>query len=213
MYEESQRMPFIIRYPRAIKPGARTDAIVENVDFAPTLLDFAHVTVPALMQGRSFKSICETGREPADWKQAAYYRYWMHLAHHDNPGHLGLRTKEYKLIYYYGVSRDGVAPATPPGWELYDLKKDPQELVNVYDEPSYANVVAGLKRQLAARRRQVGDDGKDYPAVEAVVQEFWNYDDPARAKAVQISHEFLAKLKATPAPTPAPKAKRAPNAR
>ncbi len=212
MYEESQRMPFIIRYPQGVKPGTRTNAIVENVDFAPTLLDFAGVTAPAVMQGRSFKSICETGREPADWKQAAYYRYWMHLAHHDNPGHLGLRTKEYKLIYYYGVSRDGKSPATPPAWELYDLRKDPQELVNVYDEPAYANVVSELKHQLAARRQQIGDDGRDYPEVEAVVQEFWNYDASARAKAVQISHEFLAKMKAAPAPTVPKKGKREPGA-
>jgi N-acetylglucosamine-6-sulfatase len=196
MYEESQRMPFIIRHPQKVKPGTRTDAIIENVDFAPTLLDFAHVPVPAVMQGRSFRSICETGREPADWKQAAYYRYWMHLAHHDNPAHLGLRTKHYKLIYYYGVSRDGKQPATPPAWELYDLTKDPQELVNIYDEPSYEGVVTDLKRQLASRRQEIGDDGQDYPEVEAVVREFWNYDAPARAKAIQISHEFLAKMKA-----------------
>lgn len=135
----------------------------------------------------------------------------MHLAHHDNPGHLGLRTKEYKLIYYYGVSRDGKLPSTPPAWELYDLTKDPQELVNVYDEPAYANIVTDLKRELASRRQQIGDDGQDYPEIEAVVQEFWNYDAPARAKAVQISHEFLAKMKAALAPTVPKKGKRVPD--
>ena len=50
----------------------------------------------------SFRSICETGREPAGWKQAAYYRYWMHMAHHDNPGEMAIRTKTHKLIYFYG---------------------------------------------------------------------------------------------------------------
>ena len=198
MYEESERMPFIIRYPKTIQPGSRSDAIVENVDFAPTLLDFAGVKTPEVMQGVSFKSICETAKEPAAWKKAAYYRYWMHMASHDNPGHLGLRTKDYKLIFYYGMDLAGKqgAPRTPPGWELYDLKKDPQELVNVYDHPEYASVVADLKKQLADRRRKIGDDGSDYPQVEAVVQEFWNYDAAARAKAVQMSHDYRANKEA-----------------
>ena len=124
MYEESMRMPFLIRYPKSIKPGTRSDAIVENVDFAPTMLAFAGLETPGYMQGRSFKAICDTGKEPADWKQAAYYRYWMHMAHHDNPGHVGIRTKEHKLIFYYGCTYKG-DEQTPPGWELYNLKNDP----------------------------------------------------------------------------------------
>ncbi len=192
IYEESLRMPFIIRYPPAIKAGSSTSAILENVDFAPTLLDFAGIKAPKSMQGRSFKSICETGTEPGDWKQAAYYRYWMHMAHHDNPAHLGLRTKDYKLIFYYGMARDGKTPRTPPAWELYDLRNDPHELVNVYGDAAYADAVAELKSQLAKRRKSIGDDGKDYPEIEAVVQEFWIYDEAARAKAEQMSHDYRA---------------------
>jgi len=201
MYEESLRMPFIIRYPGAIKAGSRTNSIIENVDFAPTLLDFAGVKAPEVMQGRSFKTICETNTEPADWKQSAYYRYWMHLWHHDNPGMMGLRTKTHKLIFYYGMGRDDKYPRTPPAWELYDLKKDPHEVVNVYDDPAYASVVTDMKQQLSARRKAIGDDGKDYPEIEAVVQEFWNYDAAARAKAEQISHDFRAWMEAHPAPS------------
>ena len=100
MYEESLRMPFLIRYPKSIKAGTRSDAIVENVDYGPTLLAFAGVDTPQVMQGKSFRSICETGEEPDGWKQESYYRYWMHLAHHDNPGHLGIRTNDYKLLFY-----------------------------------------------------------------------------------------------------------------
>ncbi|HAA88480.1 MAG TPA: acetylglucosamine-6-sulfatase, partial [Verrucomicrobiales bacterium] len=113
MYEESMRMPFLIRYPATIKAGSRTDAVVGNVDFAPTILDFAGVKKPSYMQGRSFKSICETGKEPKDWPNEAYYRYWMHMAHHDNPGHVGIRTKRYKLIYFYGADYQG-NNQTPP---------------------------------------------------------------------------------------------------
>lgn len=190
IYEESMRMPFLIRYPETIEAGLRTDAIVENVDYAPTLLGFAGADTPDYMQGRSFKAICESGKEPGDWKDAAYYRYWMHMAHHDNPGHLGLRTKRYKLIYYYGADYEG-GYRTPPGWELYDLEKDPTEIRNVYDDPEYAEVVTELKVRLAKLREEVGDDGSDFPETEKVVQEFWDYDSEDRARAIEISNEFL----------------------
>jgi len=190
MYEESMRMPFLVRYPETIAAGSRTDAIVENVDFAPTMLAFAGVKTPDYMQGRSFKEICEGADEPADWKKEAYYRYWMHMAHHDNPGHMGIRTKRYKLIYYYGCNYQGEY-RTPPGWELYDLKNDPTEVVNQYDNPEFSSVVADLKKRLAALRKKVGDTGEDFPKVEKIVQEFWDYDEADRAKAEKISTEFL----------------------
>ena len=145
------------------------------------------------MQGRSFRTICETGIEPTDWTKDAYYRYWMHMAHHDNPGCLGLRTKDFKLIYYYGMARNddyNHGLRTPPAWELYDLRNDPQELVNIYDNPAYAPIVKDLKQRLAARRMEIGDDGSDYPQIESVVREFWDYDAVARDKAVQLSHQY-----------------------
>jgi N-acetylglucosamine-6-sulfatase len=190
MYEESIRMPFLIRYPKSIQAGSRTDAIVENVDYAPTMLAFAGVKTPSYMQGRSFKDICETGQEPAGWKKAAYYRYWMHMAHHDNPGHVGIRTKTHKLIFYYGAKYDG-SYRTPPGWELYDLTNDPQELVNICDDPANAGLVMTLKEELAALRKKVGDTGEDFPEVEKIIQEFWDYDEADREQARVISGAFL----------------------
>ncbi len=190
MYDESQRMPFLIRYPKAIAAGQRFDTIIENVDYAPTLLDMAGADIPPSVQGHSFKSLLESGQEPKGWKQEAYYRYWMHMAHHDNPGHLGIRTKTHKLIYYYGGNYDG-GYRTPPGWELYDLVNDPQETVNIIDDPSQAELVASLKERLAETRRRVGDDGSHFPKCEAVVQEFWDYDADDRAAAREISHRFL----------------------
>ena len=189
-YDPSMRMPFIVRYPKTIKAGTRSDAIVENVDYPALMLDFASIPAPGSMQGRSFKSICETGREPEGWKQAAYYRYWMHMAHHDNPGVLAIRNKTHKLIYYYGCNYDG-GYRTPPGWELYDLKKDSAEINNVYDDPAYAPVRDRLKKQLAALREKVGDDGSHYPAAEKVLQEFWDYDSVDREKARKISRDYL----------------------
>jgi len=188
-YDKSMRMPFIVRYPKSIPAGVRSDAIVENVDYPALMLDFAGVQIPASIQGRSFKQICETGKEPADWKQAAYYRYWMHMAHHDNPGEMAIRTKTHKLIYFYGCDYKG-ENQTPPGWELYDLTKDPDELNNVYDHPDYRTVRDQLKQQFAELRTQVGDDGSHYPECEKVVQEFWDYDAADRQKAIEISRAF-----------------------
>ncbi len=195
MYEESQRMPFLVRYPKTVPAGQRFDTIIENVDYGPTMLEFAAAEIPATVQGRSFKSMLESGEEPEDWKQTAYYRYWMHMAHHDNPGHMGIRTKTHKLIYYYGCNYDG-GYQTPAGWELYDLVNDPQETRNMYHEPEHAELAARLKSQLAETRQRVGDDGSHYPACEAIVQEFWDYDEADQAKAREISHQYLKRRRA-----------------
>ncbi len=189
MYDPSQRMPFLVRYPKTIPAGTRSDAIIENVDFPALMLDFAGVETPETMQGRSFRRICETGKEPDGWKKVAYYRYWMHMAHHWNPSHFGIRTKEYKLIFYYACDMKG-GNQTPPGWELYDLKKDPAEVNNVYDDPAYAEVAKRMKRQLGDVRRTVKDTDEQFPEMRAVIDEFWDYDAADRAKAIQISHDY-----------------------
>ena len=195
MYEESMRMPLLIRYPKSIQKGQRFDTIIENVDFAPTLLDFAGASIPKSVQGSSFKSILETGKEKEEWKKAAYYRYWMHMAHHDNPAHIGMRTKRYKLIYFYGCNYQGEYQ-TPAGWELYDMKKDPQETKNIYDDPKNAKLVSSLKNWMAKLRKKVGDDGSHYPACEEIVQEFWDYSEADQEKARKISGEYLSRRKA-----------------
>jgi N-acetylglucosamine-6-sulfatase len=190
MYEESQRMPFLVRYPPTVPAGQRLDSLVENVDYGPTMLDFAGAKIPPSVQGRSFKSLLETGRERDDWKQEAYYRYWMHMAHHDNPGHMGIRTKTHKLIYYYGCNYDG-GYQTPAGWELYDLVHDPHETRNLYHDPVHAKLATNLKARLAETRKRVSDDGTHFPKCEAIVQEFWDYDEADQAKAREISHRYL----------------------
>ncbi len=169
MYEESLRMPFVVRYPESIPAGTRSDAIINNVDFAPTILDIAGVAAPDFMQGRSFRKILEGAREPEDWPEATYYRYWMHMAHHDNPAHYGIRTKEFKLIFFYGLPLDApgaVQEPTEPHWELYDLRTDPQEMNNVIDDPEYAETVQTLKQQLTKLKEQVGDTDDDDPELQ-----------------------------------------------
>ncbi|MGB7323727.1 MAG: sulfatase [Rubripirellula sp.] len=195
-YDPSERMPLIVRYPKAIPAGIRSDAIIENVDFPAMLMDFAGAEIPASVQGQSFRSICETGKEPADWKPATYYRYWMHMAHHDNPGEMAIRTKTHKLIFFYGCDYEG-GEQTPPAWELYDMVKDPEELNNVYDDAAYTTIRDELKTQFAALRKHVGDDGSHYPKAEAVVQEFWDYDEADRKKAIAISADFRKRREAS----------------
>ncbi len=151
MYEESLRMPFVVRYPGQVAEGSVNDDIVLNADFAPTFLDYAGVKTPGFMQGRSFAPLLE-GNTPADWRDAMYYRYFMHKAHHNVYAHYGIRTDRYKLIYYY------LDDPGPREWELFDLQEDPAELSNVYAEPAYANVVADLKQRLRDLRAYYGDE-------------------------------------------------------
>ncbi|MHC4620049.1 MAG: sulfatase family protein [Planctomycetota bacterium] len=160
MYEESLRMPLIVRYPREIKPESAGDDIVLNVDFAGTFLDYAGVPVPGDMQGRSLRPLLR-GRTPEDWRTSMYYRYWMHGAHFNVAGHFGVRTKRYKLIYYYGLplnAKGAKKKPTPPEWELFDLQQDPKEMNNVYHDPAYKGVVKKLKTELIRLRRELEDD-------------------------------------------------------
>lgn len=160
MYEESLRMPFLIRYPRAIKPKTVNTDIALNVDFAPTFLDYAGAGIPAEMQGRSFRANLE-GHTPKNWRRSMYYRYWMHNSNdHHVPAHYGVRTKRYKLIYYYGkpLGMKGAAdPPTAPEWELYDIVKDPHEMHNLYADPKHAKIIAELKRELSRLQTELQD--------------------------------------------------------
>ena len=160
MYEESLRMPFVIRYPREIAAGSVCQNMILNVDFPATWLDYANVALPERFQGTSFRELLN-GRLPDDWQTSMYYRYWMHLAHHHVYAHYGLRTLHYKLIYYYGdaLGQPGaIDDPRDPEWELFDLDQDPHELMNVYDDPTYAEVVKELTDELHRLQAQLGDE-------------------------------------------------------
>lgn len=160
MYEESLRMPFVLRYPNEVKPASVSDDIVLNVDFAPTFLDMAGIDVPAGFQGSSFRSILQ-GSTPPDWRQAMYYRYWMHKAHHNVYAHYGVRTHHHKLIYYYSDAlgqQGAIDESCEPEWELFDLDNDPREMNNVYDDIRYSAVRKELKDELHRLQEEVGDE-------------------------------------------------------
>jgi arylsulfatase A-like enzyme len=160
MYEESLRMPLLIRYPVEIPAGSIIDPIVSNLDFARTLLDYAGVEPTDDMQGRSFRRVVAGDDVPVDWPDALYYRYWMHLTDHGVPAHYGIRTRTHKLIYYYGEALGtsaSIDAPTEPEWELFDLVNDPQELRNVFLEPGSADLVRELTERLLRLKEEGGD--------------------------------------------------------
>jgi arylsulfatase A-like enzyme len=146
MYEESFRTPLLVRYPKEIKAGTKIDKLVQNLDFAPTLLDYAGVEIPEEMQGESFRNLASGKTD--QWRDAVYYTYYEYPAVHMVKRHYGIATERYKLIhFYYDIDE----------WELYDLEKDPHEMHNVYGDPAYAEVRQMMHKRLEELRKYYGD--------------------------------------------------------
>ncbi len=138
MYEQSLKTPFVVRYPGAVKPGIHVNGFVSNIDWAPTILDIAGVKIPQDIQGRSFLPLLKQ-ENVTDWRKDVYYHYYEYPQPHHVSPHFGIRTKDYLLIRFYtGVNN----------WELFDLKKDPAELHNVYHDPQYQKIIPGVKNRL-----------------------------------------------------------------
>jgi arylsulfatase A-like enzyme len=163
MYEPALRLPLLIRYPRAVPAGRVEPRFALNIDYAPTILDFAGVSAPATMQGRSLRPLLE-GHPPRDWRRSMLYTYYENswtlagkgkdalsdptfqyfTAHRVSP-HRGVRTERYKFIDYF--SENGYR-------ELFDLEKDPDELRNVHGDANYARIRADLEKELTRLAQQ-----------------------------------------------------------
>ncbi len=159
MYESAIHIPLLIRYPREVPRASANSDFVVNIDFAETLLDFAGAKPLSGTQGRTLRPMLR-GQTPSGWRDSLYYRYWMHGAHFNIPAHLGIRTKEFKLIYFYGqpCGKTGTqGPPTSPAWEFYDLRTDPNELSNLYNDPSRQNTIRDLKVRLKELQQQFED--------------------------------------------------------
>jgi len=146
IYEESLKTPFIIRYPGVVKPGTERTQLVSNIDWAPTLMDIGQVPIPAQVQGQSFLPLLKDAK--AAGRKAVYYHYYEYPKPHNVSPHFGLRTDRYTMARFYGPDNF---------WELYDLKKDPQQLTNVYGQPAYATITTDLKKQMQAEIEQYRD--------------------------------------------------------
>jgi arylsulfatase A-like enzyme len=147
MLEQSYRTPLLIQWPGEIKPGSINNDMVWNLDFAETFLDLAGVKIPSDMQGESMVKILK-GKTPANWRKEHYYHYYEYPGSHDVKRHYGISTERYKLIhYYYDIDE----------WELFDIQKDPLEMKNVYNDPSYATIKADLNKRLDKLRLKYKD--------------------------------------------------------
>ena len=146
MYEESLRTPLLMRYPKEIKPGTKISQMIQNLDFAPTFLDYAGITASKDFQGMSFKNI--VNQKETKWRDAIYYTYYEYPSDHMVKRHYGVRTERYKLIhFYYDIDE----------WELYDLKEDPSEMKNVYGNPQFKKIQDNLHLKLKELRKEYGD--------------------------------------------------------
>jgi arylsulfatase A-like enzyme len=143
MYEESLRMPFLIRWPGVIKAGSRNRDLIQNIDFAPTFLELAGATTPDAIQGQSIIPLLK-GKRPNDWRDSLYYHYYEFPGAHSVRRHYGVRTERYKLIHFYRKQE----------WELFDLATDPDEMRNEYGNPNYRETLAMLKGELDRLRAQ-----------------------------------------------------------
>jgi len=154
MYEESLKMPLMIRYPKEIVKGQVSEDMVMNLDFAPTFLDYAGIQIPEDMQGESLRPLFdETNAD--NWRNEIYYHYYEYpKGGHDVKRHYGIRTHQYKLIhYYYDIDE----------WELFDLENDPNEMNNIYKEAEHQELISQLKEKLKELRKKYKDDNeKDF---------------------------------------------------
>ena len=160
MYEESFRTPILMRYPKEIKPGTVVNQLVQNLDFAPTFLDYAGAKTPADMQGLSFRNLVKG--EKCQWRDAIFYEFFEYPAVHMVKRHYGIRTDRYKLIhFYYDVDE----------WEMYDLEKDPHEMKSVYNNPEYADIQKDLHKRLIELRAQYSaSDELDQTFIKAIIK-------------------------------------------
>jgi N-acetylglucosamine-6-sulfatase len=143
MYEESLRMPLVMRWPGRIQPGTEISELVQNIDYAPTLLAAAGVEIPDGMQGKSLLPLLEGKDIP--WRDTIYYHYYTN-GEHNVPRHDGIRTDRYKLIHYY----------TDDTFELFDLMQDQNEMANLHDNPEYRAVAERMRAGLDRQRRENG---------------------------------------------------------
>jgi arylsulfatase A-like enzyme len=142
MFKESLRTPLLIEWPGVTKPGSVNNDMVSNLDFAETFIDAAGLEIPSEMQGQSFLPLLK-GQKQAHPRKEFYYHYYEAPSEHYVPRHYGITTDRYKLIHFYYNMENNIND-----WELFDLKKDPDELVNVYNNPQYSSVRDSLHQEL-----------------------------------------------------------------
>lgn len=145
-YDVSMSTPLLVRWPAAIKGGVTSNEMVQNIDFAPTMLDIAGTNIPAEMQGISLKKLLKSGEKKLT-RQYLYYHYYEYGKDHTVIPHLAIRGNHYKLIYFYTANE----------WEFYDLQKDAGEQNNLIRNPAYKQLIGFYKKELNNLRNYYDD--------------------------------------------------------
>ena len=167
-YEESLKMPLIVRWPGKVKPGTRCSAMVQNIDYAPTFLEAAGVPLDWKVHGISLMPLLtQGGKTPERWRDTIYYRYID--GGHGVAQHSAIRTDDFKLLYFDRPRNEAEQKSR---WELYDLKNDPQEMKNLAAETAYAEKLKSMQARFQTTREYYDDTdesvwqrgaGKRYP--------------------------------------------------
>jgi len=176
MYEESFGTPLMMQLPGTIAPESEVNAMVLNLDFAQTFLDFAGATdMGNEMQGKSFKGLLDGSTDTSGFRDVVYYHYYDHPAFHMVKKHYGIRTKRYKLMHFY----DDIDT-----WEFYDLEEDPQELTNSIDDTAYTDVIEIMHKKLDSVQKVYKVTDKEF--------------EQAPKEKVERANKMFDKLRGTP---------------
>ena len=162
MFEQSFKMPFLIRWPGVVPAGSKSRALIQNIDYAPTFLEMAGAEVPKEIQGRSILPLLRNrGYAPLNWREALYYAYYGERTH-NVAAHDGVRTMRHKLMFF---------PRTRE-WQLFDLVRDPREMESLHRHPAYADVLREMQRRYAALRKKFGVNSAVVPA-SRLTEDWW----------------------------------------
>jgi arylsulfatase A-like enzyme len=147
MFEESIRVPLLVRWPKVVKPGTRIEAMVSNLDTFPSILGMLKVTPPTDMkfEGLDFSPLL-SGFEPSTWRNAVYGQFDLH-----NGGLAFMRmvrTHRWKLVRHHMAN--GLN-------ELYDLEKDPGEKENLYNKEAGQEARGQLQAKLTKWQESIDD--------------------------------------------------------
>lgn len=146
-YEESMRIPLLAYWPSEIKPGSRCNALVANIDVAPTLLSLAGVSIPESFDGQNFAELLGNPKTTQSRRKTLLYEYYWEPSFPQTPTTFALRGQQYKLIQYHGI------------WdtdELYDVAEDPHETHNLIRDASHEQLASRMRQQLHQRLKATG---------------------------------------------------------
>jgi len=144
-YENSIRIPMIMRFPEKIKAGTQINKMCLNIDLAPTILELANIGKPEYMQGESMVKLFDK-EENTEWRKSFLFEYYVDDAYpYAGPDMLALITDDYKLVDAF-LENDID--------ELYDLQNDPGEMNNLINDPEFDEIEKELRDEMEILKKR-----------------------------------------------------------